>query len=368
LSAPALEIHLARRVHPALKLDVRLNLGRECGVVFGPSGAGKTTLLRLIAGLDTPNQGFVRLDGETLFDSQARVYRPLRVRRVGMVFQDDLLFPHRNVALNIGFGLNGWTRSEAAKRGREVAALCGVDHLLRRQPSTLSGGERQRVGLARALAPHPRLLLCDEPVSALDLANRHILIDRLRAVQAVEKIPVLYVTHSPAEAIALGSTLFLLENGRIAAEGPPLAVLTSRPDLPGRLEGVRNVFAGQVDGQNGEIGETVIRLLDGPVVIVPFLDRPAGTCVEVEVLAEEILLARAPVGGLSARNVIEGLVERVHPHGADAEVVVRTGGVRWIVSVVATAVDALELQSCAGVHMIIKARSCHVRVRDEPSA
>ena len=109
----------------------------------------------------------------------------------------------------------------------EVAALCGVEHLLDRHTETLSGGERQRVGLARALAPRPRLLLCDEPVSALDLANRHALLERIRAVQRAERIPMLYVTHSPAEAIALGSRLFLLDGGRIVAEGPPLEVLST---------------------------------------------------------------------------------------------------------------------------------------------
>ena len=157
-----------------------------------------------------------------------------------MIFQDDCLFPHLNVAANIRFGLKGWPREQADARLAEVAALCGVEHLLERRPETLSGGERQRVGLARALAPRPRLLLCDEPVSALDLANRHALLDGLRAVQRAEGIPMLYVTHSPAEAIALGSRLFLLEEGRIVAEGPPLDVLSAarqhfaRPGLPGK--------------------------------------------------------------------------------------------------------------------------------------
>ena len=221
-----LDVHVVRRVHASLTLDVAFRLGREIGVVFGPSGAGKSTLLRLIAGLATPDAGHVRLEDTTLFDAGHQIVEPLRRRRVGMIFQDDWLFPHLNAAANIRFGLKGWPRDQADTRLAEVAALCGVERLLDRQPATLSGGERQRVGLARALAPRPRLLLCDEPVSALDLANRNALIERLRAVQRTLAIPMLYVTHSPAEAIALGSRLFLLEHGRIVAEGPPLDVLS----------------------------------------------------------------------------------------------------------------------------------------------
>jgi len=234
-----LDVHLVRRVHAGLTLDVSLRLGREIGVVFGTSGAGKTTLLRLIAGLTTPDAGHVRLARTTLYDAAQRISEPLRRRRVGMIFQDDWLFPHLSAAANIRFGLKGWPRHQAGARLAEVAALCGVEQLLDRQPATLSGGERQRVGLARALAPRPRLLLCDEPVSALDLPNRNALIERLRDVQRTLAIPMLYVTHSPAEAIALGSRLFLLEAGRIVAEGPPLDVL-SRQNGPIPLEGVRN--------------------------------------------------------------------------------------------------------------------------------
>ena len=146
-----------------------MTLGRECGVVFGRSGAGKTTLLRLIAGLTRPDRGFVRLGGETVYDSEAGVNRPLRARRVAMVFQDDLLFPHLERRRQHPVRPQGAPRAEADRRVAEVAALCGVAGLLGRRPATLSGGERQRVGLARALAPRPRLLLCDEPVSALDL-------------------------------------------------------------------------------------------------------------------------------------------------------------------------------------------------------
>jgi molybdate transport system ATP-binding protein len=358
-----LDVRLRHRVHHALLLDVSLRLGREIGIVFGSSGAGKTTLLRLIAGLSAPQEGYVQLEGTTLSDVARGIDQPLRWRRIGMIFQDDSLFPHLNAAANIRFGLKSWGRDQASARLAEVAALCGVDRLLDRLPANLSGGERQRVGLARALAPRPRLLLCDEPVSALDLPNRHALLERLRAAQRSEAIPMLYVTHSPAEAIALGSRLFLLEQGRIAAEGPPLDVLSAARSAPtGTIawEEVRNVFPAYILGHAPEHGATHLRLENGPGLIVPFLDRPASARVLVEVRAADVLLARNTIEGLSARNQIPGTIERLVPRGSETEAVVRTGGLTWIVSLVAPAVEQLALAPGSAVQIIIKARSCQI--------
>jgi len=359
------EARLTRQVHPGLRLEVEIALGAECGVLFGPSGAGKTTVLKLIAGLARPDAGSVRLGDAVLFDSARRVDLPMRSRRIGLIFQDDLLFPHRSVAGNIRFGLKGLPRAGADARLAEVAGLCGVAHLLDRRPATLSGGERQRVGLARALAPRPGLLLCDEPVSALDVEGRSALVERLRGVQRAEAIPILYVTHSPAEAIALGSRLFILEGGRIVDRGPPLDVLAApRRGATLPMDGVRNIVRGVVEAHAPDGGETRVRLADGPTLIVPYNGRPPGAALTIAVRADDILLARGPVGGLSARNVLAGTVDRVVPHGGEAEVIVRTGGVDWIVSVVGSAVAALALQPGAEVRMIVKARCC--RVLDAP--
>jgi molybdate transport system ATP-binding protein len=364
--AAVLDVRIVHRVHHALTLDVTLELPCTCGVLFGASGAGKTTVLRLIAGLTTPAQGRVRLGTEVLFDSGARVNRPLRSRQLGMIFQDDLLFPHLDVAANIRFGLKGQLRPRAEARLAEVAALCEIEPLLRRWPATLSGGERQRVGLARALAPRPRLLLCDEPVSALDLESRYALIERLGAVQRSEAIPVLYVTHNPAEAIALATCLFLLSEGTIVDRGAPLEVLARQSGRAGAtapLADVRNVFPATIEGHVDQGAATLLRLADGPNLVVPFHDAPPGSRLSVSVLADEILLARGQIEGLSARNLIAGTVEQIVAHGSEAEVLVRTGGIVWIASVVAVAVAALGLTPGTSIHLIIKARSCHVRPR-----
>ena len=197
----------------------RSNLGCEAGILFGPSGAGKTTLLRLISGLTRPDAGRVCLGGKTLFDSATHIDEPLRNRRIGMIFQDDRLFPHLSVAANIEFGLKGWKRGRRAivsPRWRRSAAWNTCLAACPRRSPAESGNASAWPEHSR---PVPRLLLCDEPVSALDLANRHALLEQLRKVQQALAIPMLYVTHSPAEALALGSRLFLLEAGRIVADG-----------------------------------------------------------------------------------------------------------------------------------------------------
>lgn len=358
-----LRVQVVKRVHALLRLDVAFELGAECGVLFGASGAGKTTLLRLIAGLGRPDSGRVELGGAVWFDHAGKVRVPLRHRRIGMMFQDDLLFPHLDVSANLRFGLKGWGRGEANARLEEVSALCGVEHLLGRRPETLSGGERQRVGLARALAPRPRLLLADEPVSALDLPTRNGLVDRLRVIQRAESIPLLYVTHSPSEAVALGDRLFLIQDGTIVARGAPIEVLASSAlGGNGRLEDLRNVLRGSIDRQEPDRGETHVRLSGegGPILVIPHRDQRLGEPLTVSVRADDILLARDAPVGLSARNLLPGVVERVFQREADAEVLVRTGETLWIVSVVRSAVSALGLESGARVHLVIKARSCHV--------
>jgi molybdate transport system ATP-binding protein len=367
----ALAVRVAKRVHAGLRLDVDFSLGPEVGVLFGRSGAGKTTLLRLIAGLARPDAGTIRLGADVLFDDARRIHVALRRRRIGMIFQDDRLFPHLDAAGNIRFGLKGWPRAEADARAADVAHLCGVAHRLDRRVEQLSGGERQRVGLARALAPWPRLLLCDEPVSALDLDARFALLARLKAIQRSEGIPIVYVTHSPAEAVAVGDRLFLLRDGRIAADGAPLDVLgAAGPGASGWAEPIRNFVRGVVAAHDPARGETHVRLEGpaGPTLIVPHADRPIGTRLAVLVRADDILLARGPLDAaglrLSARNRLAGAVERVVAHDHEAEVLVRTGSFRWVVAVVASAVSGLDLAPGAEVTLIIKARAC--RVLDEP--
>lgn len=358
---PALRVAVRRAVHPALTIDATLTIDRELAVLFGPSGAGKTTLLRLIAGLETPDAGLIEVGGCPFFAADRRINLRLRERRVGYIFQHDVLFPHLDVAGNLRYGLKGQAAATIAARVAAVAELCGIGSLLRRRVGTLSGGERQRVGLARAIAPRPRVLLCDEPVSALDLDARHRLLGRLREIQRAESIPVLLVTHAVDEALGFGDRLFLLDAGRVVAEGPPDRILRDlTTERSAGASPFRNVFAGTVVGHDRGERSVAVGLAEGPTLVVAAVDQPLGTRVFVRVDPDEIVLARGPVGDLSARNILAGTIERIAITPDAAEVAVRIQETTWIVGVIEPTVRALGLEVGVAVQLIIKARSCRL--------
>lgn len=194
-------------------------------MLFGHSGAGKTSVLDCIAGIRTPDEGKISLNGTALFDSQARINSGPQGRKLAYVFQDLALFPHMNVVENVAFGLIDVEGFEAEARSHYVLSRFGIKDLSFRKPRDLSGGERQRVALARSLVTNPRALLLDEPLAALDRPTRMKIIDDLRAWNVEHKVPILYVTHSMREALALGERVLIMEQGNVVAEGTPSELL-----------------------------------------------------------------------------------------------------------------------------------------------
>jgi molybdate transport system ATP-binding protein len=196
-------------------LDIHANLDRPVTALFGPSGAGKTTVLDAIAGLRTPSSGSIRIEGRTLFE-RGRVNLPPHRRHVGYVAQDVALFPHLSVRSNVLYG-----RREGQKLSLEtVAGMLEIEMLLERRVPQLSGGEKQRVALARALMSAPELLLLDEPLAAVDVERRRRILPYLERVRDELRVPIVYVTHDPAEARQLASEVIVLENGRMVGREP----------------------------------------------------------------------------------------------------------------------------------------------------
>jgi ABC-type sulfate/molybdate transport systems ATPase subunit len=219
-----LEVALeARRGSFHLKVECRF--ASDWTVIFGPSGAGKSTLLRLLAGLDRPDVGSIALDGQILSDCVRRIHRKPGHRNTALVAQQPALFPHMSVAVNVGYGLLDLSRSERAHRVEEMLSLVDGANLEHRRPRDLSGGEAQRISLARALAPIPKLLLLDEPFSALDGAASDALLERLKDWLGKRSVQTILVTHDATDAYASGAEVAFLSEGRIVALGPANIVL-----------------------------------------------------------------------------------------------------------------------------------------------
>ncbi len=223
-----LEVALeARRGNFRLELDCRLTASWT--VVFGPSGAGKSTLLRLLAGLDRESvcseKARVIHEGNVLSDSSSDIWLSPGRRRTALVAQQPALFPHLSVRSNVAYGMARVPRSEREQRVEEMLALVGGLELIDRRPRGLSGGEAQRVALARALAPGPKLLLLDEPFSALDGTAADSLLDRLHPWVQAHGVQTIQATHDATDAFITGADVVLLHEGRLAAQGPAETVL-----------------------------------------------------------------------------------------------------------------------------------------------
>jgi molybdate transport system ATP-binding protein len=207
------------------RLEVCFEAPAGVTILFGPSGAGKSTVLGAVAGLVRPDDGRIALDGDVWFDASLGVDLATQKRRVAFVFQSLALFPHLTAMGNVAYGMATLPRGERTERARALLAKLKVLHLAERKPRTFSGGEAQRVALARAFAIEPRVMLLDEPFSALDRALRDDLVRDVRALVDALEIPLVHVTHDRSEALALGDRVVMLESGKITATGTAREVL-----------------------------------------------------------------------------------------------------------------------------------------------
>ena len=315
-------------------------------LLIGPTGSGKTTLLETVAGHQAPERGRVWLHGEDVTDL------PPERRGVGFVYQDHLLFPHLTVAENISYGLRAQASGLSGRVG-ELAEVLGIAALLPRSITRLSGGERQRVALARALAPKPQVLLLDEPFASLDPTTRASLRRALLALQRLEQVTVLQVSHDFDEALRLGELVAVLADGRILQQGTPEEVFR-RPNsaFVAQFTGAGNVIAGEVrqTGATEADGRFMARFTAGPIELDVVGDR-TGPCHAV-IRPEDLLLSLEPLA--AARNHLRATVERVERVGPVAYIYCDAG--RPLVATVTTAgADAMSLGPGVVVSVTIKA-------------
>jgi molybdate transport system ATP-binding protein len=343
----------------SLTIDVKLRATNGVTVLFGPSGAGKTSILRSIAGILTPDEGRIVLGERVFFDSAAGIQMPIQERRVGYVFQNHVLFPHLTAEQNVLYGARTSSRHSAREQVRELFALLGIQKTAARYPRELSGGEQQRIALARALATNPLILLLDEPLSAVDVATRSRLLEEISAIQSRSGIPFVYVTHNHSEAVRLGSSMYVIHEGKIMQEGTPLEIFNAPRSAPvARVVGTENVFVGKVLAHSQKDGTTVIDV-NSCRLEVAYNGLPVGNQVTVGIRSEDIIISREHLTQTSARNVLSGVIKHIISDVDKTELVIFCG-IDFKVSITPATVRILRLEVGSKVYLLIKARALHL--------
>lgn len=332
---------------PGFVLDVDLSIpAKGVTALFGPSGSGKTTVLRLLAGLERTPGGQLSV-GDAIWQDHER-FVPTHRRPLGYVFQDANLFPHLSVQGNLDYGRRRVPEAERKVPLDHVIDLLGIRSLLNRKPAALSGGEKQRVGIARALATSPRLLLLDEPLASLDSARKKEILPYLETLHDELAIPVVYVSHAANEVARLADHLVVMDNGKAVAQGP-LADVLARLDLPLHLgEEAGVVLEARVAERDAQWNLARFECA-GTTLWARDQGAPVGKVVRVRVLARDVSVSLGEVADSSILNRLPGTVDAIGPGEHPAQVLLRvrlTDGAPVLARLTRKSVEQLQL--CPG--------------------
>jgi molybdopterin-binding protein len=330
--------------------DVSLEIENgEYFVIIGPTGAGKSILLETLAGIFTPDKGRITLDGTDI------TYLPSRERKIGMVYQDYTLFPYLNVDQNIAFGLKNLKMSKEDIRDKveELKEFMNIGHLAHRYPGTLSGGEQQKVAIARAIAIEPKVLLLDEPLSALDSRTKAYLRDGLKKVKREYDITMVHVTHDQTEGIMLGDRIAVLMGGKVVQVGTPHEIF-NRPtnEEMASFVGIENVLNGHIVNNNDGIAEVSVEPHGSLFAVTEHSEGP----MKLFVRPEDIILSREECDN-SARNRMSGRIIDMQDMGPMTRVRLNND---IIALVTKRSLESMSLNVGTSVYATFKTTSAHV--------
>ena len=342
---------------PAIHAALSLPLDRpHVTVLFGPSGSGKTTVLRCLAGLEVPTRGRINFGADVWFDAAGGVMIPPQSRSVGYLFQEYALFPHLTVSGNITYALKSSAPNDRAASLQYLIRLLRLEGLEDRRPGQLSGGQQQRVALARVLARRPKLLLLDEPLSALDAPTREQLRGELRSVLRSQGTPVICVTHDWVEALTLADEVAVMGGGRILQTGSPDEVF-SRPanQEVASIVGVETVVIGRVVTRSDDM----VALDVGSARLWAIETSGRGEEFYLSIRAEDVTIEIGTRPSSSARNHLAGTITEVRPAGPVSRVTIDCG---FLLTALVTrqAAQDLGLKPDVPVTATVKASAIHL--------
>ncbi len=328
-------------------MDVDFTVQGDKLGLFGPSGGGKSTLVSLIAGLRNPDQGYIILDGQTLFDSSRGTHIPPEHRRIGMVFQKAHLFPHLNVRHNLLYGYKRCENKDRKVTFDSVVEVMQIRHLLDRGIKHLSGGEKQRVAIGRAVLSSPRLLLMDEPLSAVDDSLKFQIITYLKDTCEIFNIPYLFISHALLEMRVMTNQVLTVVDGSVTGQTTPETIARDRTDDRTRYtnllrltapRSLHDVYAYHWGDQ--ELFVSSDSLLDETLF---------------EVSSTDIILFKRHPEAVSARNLLQARVSNIFERGALIGVEMKCGSETLVAEITRRALDELEIEEGSEVYAAIKA-------------
>jgi molybdate transport system ATP-binding protein len=335
------------------KLNVAFDVPAGITVLFGPSGSGKTTVINMAAGLLQPDSGRVASGDWVLLDTARNIDLPTHSRRLGYIFQEGRLFPHLTVRQNLLYGQRFAPKTAPKEDLGRVVEMLGIGHLLPRRPNLLSGGEKQRVAIGRALLASPRLILADEPLSALDSAHKAEIMPYFERLRDEVSVPILYVSHSPAEVARLATTVVVLDNGKVTRQGSASDVMSDPMLAPLGIRAVGAVLEVLIVAHHDD-GLTELDAM-GQKLLLPLISQPIGSRLRIRIPAHDVILSRQRPEGLSALNVIEGVIERVRPgDGPGAIVSLNTPAGTVLARITRRSAAALDLEPGIKCYAIAK--------------
>lgn len=347
-----LRLALAHRIGD-FTLDVAFDAPPGVTVLFGRSGSGKTTIVNAVAGLLQPDRGQVTVGDWALLDTTQGLCVPPHRRRLGYIFQEGRLFPHLTVRQNLAYGRWFAPKGSQPADMAHVVEMLGIGPLLARRPAGLSGGERQRVAIGRALLAAPRLILADEPLSALDEARKAEILPYFERLRDEVRVPILYVSHSPAEVARIATTVVALEAGRVTRIGTAADVLGDPTLAP---LGVRSAGA-LITARLVRHHEDGLSELDacGITLFLPRINAQAGASIGLRIAAHDVILSREAPVGLSALNILPGTVQSIHQGGGPGVMVQLLTPAGAILSrITRRSAEALRLAPGVTAHAIVK--------------
>ena len=342
-----LHLHL-RKQQGEFLLDLELKVSGERIGIFGPSGSGKSTLVACLAGLRAPDSGSIMLDGQPIFDHTSRINLPPHQRRIALVFQQHGLFPHLNVRKNLLYGHQRCPVTERRIELDEVAEVLEISDLLEQKPDTLSGGQSQRVALGRAILASPRLLLMDEPLSALDDDLRYRIIPYLNLVSSRFRIPFLFISHSLVEMRLMAEMVAVLDKGGLTGVLSPEELARQR--MGQSKSGYINLLElGVPQERRGLLAFPWA----GQELLLSGGNRPEPGMFELS--SKDIILCKRHPDAISARNLLPCMVKALFGSGSKTGIELDCGGNRLVAEVAPDTVQELQITPGSTIWAAIKA-------------